>query len=246
MGCKRITPSPDYIQTYNRKNVTLVTDPIKSFTEEGIQTNSGEVHKVDTIIYATGFDVLHKRDIVTTSSMNAANEKAGCKASNNQGQDHRRDGLDIRPLDEHSEQNDINRSNQSARNIRDEWGDTPNAYLGIIYPNFPNLFYILGPGTGLTVGSLMLNLECQFNFTIRCLRGLVENNMKSMAIKQLVNDRYQAWSRQAIKNKAFAHPSCTSWYRNARGVNYVVWPAQPFLYWWHTMGLNLNDYECQY
>ena len=29
MGCKRITPSFNYLQTFNRDNVKLVTDPIK-------------------------------------------------------------------------------------------------------------------------------------------------------------------------------------------------------------------------
>ncbi len=251
VGCKRITPSADYIQTYNRKNVTLITEPIKNFTKEGIQTENGDIHKMDTIIYATGFDVLHKRDIITTSTMNIANQNSGDKTLTNEEAEHSEDGIGILPengilVDEHSEQNGIDNHSQSARDIRNEWGDTPNAFLGMVYPNFPNLFYILGPGTGLTVGSLMLNLECQINYTVRCLRALVENNMKSIAVKKSVNDKYQAWSRQAIKNKAFAHPSCTSWYRNDRGVTFAMWPAQPFLYWWHTMGLDLDDYECQY
>ena len=33
--------------------------------------------------------------------------------------------------------------------ISERWGDKPNAYLGIMYPGYPNLFYLLGPNTGL-------------------------------------------------------------------------------------------------
>jgi len=58
MGCKRITPSDTYLQAFNKEQVCLVTDPIDRFTEDGILTTSGVEHKVDTIIYATGFDIL--------------------------------------------------------------------------------------------------------------------------------------------------------------------------------------------
>ena len=33
--------------------------------------------------------------------------------------------------------------------INERWGDKPNAYLGIMYPGYPNLFYLLGPNTAL-------------------------------------------------------------------------------------------------
>ena len=57
MGCKRITPSDDYLQAFNKKEVSLVTEGIKEITEDGIRTKDGVLHEVDTILYATGFDV---------------------------------------------------------------------------------------------------------------------------------------------------------------------------------------------
>ena len=33
--------------------------------------------------------------------------------------------------------------------LSDIWGSFPNAYLGMMQPQFPNLFFFLGPGTGL-------------------------------------------------------------------------------------------------
>lgn len=55
MGCKRVLLSNDYYPAIQRKNVELVTDPIASIRPEGILLQSGELRKVDTIIYATGF-----------------------------------------------------------------------------------------------------------------------------------------------------------------------------------------------
>ena len=46
-----------YLQTFNKDNVELVTQSIQRVTSQGIQTEDGREHQLDTIIYATGFDL---------------------------------------------------------------------------------------------------------------------------------------------------------------------------------------------
>ncbi len=55
IGCKRILLSNDYYPTLNRENVDLVTDGISEITQSGVKTKDGVEHKVDAIIFATGF-----------------------------------------------------------------------------------------------------------------------------------------------------------------------------------------------
>jgi cation diffusion facilitator CzcD-associated flavoprotein CzcO len=55
IGCKRILKSDDYYPTFNRDNVSLVTEGIDRFTEHGILTNDGKEHLLDAVIFATGF-----------------------------------------------------------------------------------------------------------------------------------------------------------------------------------------------
>ena len=55
MGCKRRIVSDDYLSTFNRSNVHLVTDAITSIDERGIYDATGTHHKMDIIIEATGF-----------------------------------------------------------------------------------------------------------------------------------------------------------------------------------------------
>lgn len=57
MGCKRILLSDDYLPALTKENVELVTDGIREVRPEGIVTNDGTVHEVDTIIFGTGFQV---------------------------------------------------------------------------------------------------------------------------------------------------------------------------------------------
>ncbi|TQV66733.1 NAD(P)/FAD-dependent oxidoreductase [Exilibacterium tricleocarpae] len=55
LGCKRILISNDYYATFNRDNVTLVTDPISAVGAAHIDTAQGRIDTIDAIIYGTGF-----------------------------------------------------------------------------------------------------------------------------------------------------------------------------------------------
>ena len=55
LGCKRLLISDVYYPTFLRKNVELVTTPIKKIDKGGILTADDEHHEADAIIYGTGF-----------------------------------------------------------------------------------------------------------------------------------------------------------------------------------------------
>jgi cation diffusion facilitator CzcD-associated flavoprotein CzcO len=53
-GCKRPSVSNVYLKTFNRPNVSLITDPVQRITGAGVVAD-GEERDVDVIILATGF-----------------------------------------------------------------------------------------------------------------------------------------------------------------------------------------------
>jgi cation diffusion facilitator CzcD-associated flavoprotein CzcO len=55
MGCKRPSVSNDYLRTFNRANVELITDGIDRVTANGIRAGDGTEREVDALILATGF-----------------------------------------------------------------------------------------------------------------------------------------------------------------------------------------------
>lgn len=60
IGSRRICVDSNYYDTYNRDNVTLVSvkdQPIEKITKKGVQVN-GEIHELDTLVVATGFDAM--------------------------------------------------------------------------------------------------------------------------------------------------------------------------------------------
>lgn len=55
IGCKRILLSDDYLASFARPNVRLVNDPVLRIVPEGIVDADGSLHRVDAIVYGTGF-----------------------------------------------------------------------------------------------------------------------------------------------------------------------------------------------
>ncbi len=54
-GCKRILLSSDYIETLNRENVRLVSQPLEKFSADGVVVGDERI-PVDAAIFATGFE----------------------------------------------------------------------------------------------------------------------------------------------------------------------------------------------
>ncbi|ROT36335.1 FAD/NAD(P)-binding domain-containing protein [Sodiomyces alkalinus F11] len=56
-GCRRISPGDGYLEALVKPNVKTVFGGIKKIVPEGIVTEDGEVHKMDILVCATGFNV---------------------------------------------------------------------------------------------------------------------------------------------------------------------------------------------
>jgi cyclohexanone monooxygenase len=56
-GCKRLTPTNEYLPAIASPRTELVTDGIEEVTPTGIRTSDGTVRELDVIVLATGFRV---------------------------------------------------------------------------------------------------------------------------------------------------------------------------------------------
>jgi len=55
-GCKRLILARGYYEAIQQKNVSLITEPIERIEPDGIRTADGNLHNLDVLLYATGFD----------------------------------------------------------------------------------------------------------------------------------------------------------------------------------------------
>ncbi|KAH0845713.1 putative sterigmatocystin biosynthesis monooxygenase stcW [Fonsecaea pedrosoi] len=60
VGCRRLTPGINYLETLSKPNVKVVYGEIESITEKGCKCDDGIEYPVDVLICATGFDTTFK------------------------------------------------------------------------------------------------------------------------------------------------------------------------------------------
>lgn len=56
VGCKRLVMSDGFYQAVQKSNVDLVTDAIANIEPRGVRTADGELHELDVLVLATGYD----------------------------------------------------------------------------------------------------------------------------------------------------------------------------------------------
>ena len=121
------------------------------------------------------------------------------------------------------------------------WGESPNAFLGISCPDFPNMFYLLGPNVGLGHNSVVWMIECQVTFCMDAILRCIDGGVKSIDVKEGVNRKYQDYIQNMMKLRVF-HSGCRSWYQNSEGIVFALWPSHLLHYWWLTRKIDFGDY----
>jgi 4-hydroxyacetophenone monooxygenase len=133
---------------------------------------------------------------------------------------------------------------RNAVNLREQWGDEPEAYLGISVPNFPNLFLLYGPNTNLAhAGSIIFHSECQVRYIMGCIQALLAGDTVAMECRQDVHDEYNARLQREAAQMVWAHSGVDSWYKNAKGRVTTTSPWRLVDYWDWTREPRLSDYQ---
>ncbi|OUC90615.1 4-hydroxyacetophenone monooxygenase [Streptosporangium minutum] len=132
---------------------------------------------------------------------------------------------------------------RNGRKIQEAWQDGIEAYYGITTAGFPNLFFLLGPNTGLGHNSVVFMIESQVRYVIDCLRLLSRTGARALDVRPEVqrefNDRLQSRLHDLVWNEG----GCRSWYLDEHGVNRTVWPGFTFEYWARTRRMRPEAYE---
>jgi len=120
----------------------------------------------------------------------------------------------------------------SMRHIRDgsgqalsqAWTPSMYAYRGTTVPGFPNLFFLLGPNTGLGHTSVVLMIESQLTLVVKALRHMRAQRVVAIEPTPQAQDR---WSRKIEKKMRGTvwETGCRSWYLDATGRNTTIWPG---------------------
>ncbi|CAG8904552.1 unnamed protein product [Penicillium egyptiacum] len=99
----------------------------------------------------------------------------------------------------------------NGRTMREEWAKSPNIYLSMSTPNFPNFFFIGGPTGNWAQGSVLITHEVQAEYAVQCAAKISNENLHSLTPKQSVTTQW----RQHVDTWHDGHSvwaeSCQSW-----------------------------------
>jgi cation diffusion facilitator CzcD-associated flavoprotein CzcO len=131
---------------------------------------------------------------------------------------------------------------RGGRELRAEWKDGAEAYLGIAVSGFPNLFMLYGPNTNLGHNSIIYMLESQIRYVTRCVQAIEARRLRYVDVAREAQTTFNAEVQRRIAGSIWSG-DCTSWYKSASGKHTNNWPGFTFDYRRRTREPDFSDYE---
>lgn len=133
---------------------------------------------------------------------------------------------------------------RAGRTLRQVWAEHGMAtHLGMTVSDFPNLFLLLGPNTGLGHNSVVFMIECQTRYVAQAITAVHATGMGGLDVRAEVQQRSNAAVQRRLRRGIWTRGGCTSWYLDAAGVNRTIWPGFTVRYWWRTRRFEPADFE---
>jgi cation diffusion facilitator CzcD-associated flavoprotein CzcO len=110
-----------------------------------------------------------------------------------------------------------------GRTMRQHWGGSMRSYLGTTVEDFPNLFMIIGPNTGLGHSSMIFMIESQANYVVDALKTMAARSVTSVTVDPDAVDRFDQEMQRKLAGTVW-NTGCSSWYLDASGRNTTLWP----------------------
>jgi len=118
--------------------------------------------------------------------------------------------------------------------LDDLWQGSPQAYRGTTVPGFPNLFWLIGPNTGLGHSSMVFMIESHLNYVIGALGAMERGGATRIEVRPDVYDAYNADIQARLGGTVWNTGGCSSWYLDRNGRNSTIWPDFTWRFWQQT------------
>ena len=114
---------------------------------------------------------------------------------------------------------------EGGRRLSDAWAAGLRAHLGTAVAGFPNLFFLLGPHTGLGHNSVVLMIEAQAAHVGRLLAEMRARGIPALAPRPEAEDAFEAEMDRRLSRMVWQTGGCGSWYQDATGRASALWPG---------------------
>jgi cation diffusion facilitator CzcD-associated flavoprotein CzcO len=128
------------------------------------------------------------------------------------------------------------------RRLDEVWSTGAEAYLGTTVSGFPNLFFIVGPNTGLGHGSMVFMIEAQVRYILSSMKAMRARKIESVDVRPEVQREYNDRLRARLRKTVWAS-GCHSWYLTRDGKNTTLWPGFTFEFRRKTRRFDAKSYD---
>ncbi|MFL6122856.1 flavin-containing monooxygenase [Actinophytocola sp.] len=206
--------TPDYLM--GCKRVLIANDYYPALTRENVEVNTGGISAVTERGVVDGNGVEHEVDVIIYGTGFHVTDAY--------------DYLDITGVD--------------GRDLAKEWREEGiQTHLGITVAGYPNLFFLLGPNTGLGHNSVVFMIESQIRYVSQAMALADHAGAAAVDTKESAQAEFQSDIQRKLAGGVWTRGGCRSWYLDARGVNRTIWPGFTWRYWLRTRKVDPSAFD---
>jgi cation diffusion facilitator CzcD-associated flavoprotein CzcO len=129
-----------------------------------------------------------------------------------------------------------------GRVLSEVWAGSPRTHLGMSVTGFPNLFFLLGPNTGLGHNSVLVMIEAQIAYLRRLLRH--RESLGAVAVQPTPQAQAASVAEvdRGTEGSVWTAGGCMSWYLDRTGRNSALWPGSVRAYERRLRRFDPDDY----
>ncbi|QLY32646.1 flavin-containing monooxygenase [Nocardia huaxiensis] len=131
-------------------------------------------------------------------------------------------------FDSHAFMRPMGITGTAGRTLDEAWAEGPRAFEGVMMPDFPNFFMLIGPHSPFANHPLTAVAEAQAARIVGWLQRWQAGEFDTVAPTRAATDRYNARMRAAAPSTVWT-TGCQSWYLGKDGLP-ELWPWTPSRY----------------
>jgi cation diffusion facilitator CzcD-associated flavoprotein CzcO len=137
-------------------------------------------------------------------------------------------------------------SGRDGRLMSDVWAGTGmQALRGSTVHGFPNLFFLIGPNTGLGHTSMVHVIESQLRYVRDALRAMDEQGLAVIEPTAAAQAAWNASIQRRLSRSVWTTGGCASWYQDSRGRITTLWPGSTIRFRKQTRQIDPREYRVE-
>ncbi|MBF4160198.1 flavin-containing monooxygenase [Nocardioides acrostichi] len=120
---------------------------------------------------------------------------------------------------------------RTGETLAERWTESGMAaYKGTTVPEFPNLFTIVGPNTGLGHSSMVFIIESQVAYLRDAIRTMRAQGLGAVEPTEQATSDWNDDLHRRMRRTVWNSGGCASWYLDEHGRNTTLWPRTTFTF----------------